>query len=309
MIHPGERQTLVIARHKEFGDYLEDPDDPKDAIDADFKKQTGRGTRGTAKTANGPGGRTRIREVLLPAKEVPEGARNGDRIEVFVYFDSEDRPIATTVMPPLTIGGFAPLTVREVTRVGAFLDWGLPKDLFLPYKEMSGHPKAGDTVLVRLYLDKSSRLAASMRGIYPLLSTNSPYQREDEVTGRIYEFGHDFGVFVAVDDRYSGMIPKYEDRSDLRIGEVITCRVTGVKEDGKLDLSLRDKAYRQMNEDAEALLSLLDSYAGVFPFTEKASPEVIQRETGLSKAAFKRAIGHLYKEHRISLADGKIRKL
>ena len=246
---------------------------------------------------------------MLPRKQVPTDTDTGDEVEVFIYRDSKDRLIATTTVPPLTVGGFAPLTVKEITRIGAFLDWGLEKDLFLPYKEMLGRVEAEDEVLIRLYADKSNRLCGSMKGIYHLLDSDSPYKAGDEVQGRIYEFGHDFGTYVAVDDRYSAMIPRHEDVSNYRIGDIIDARVTNVKGDGKLDISIRSKSYIQMNDDAAMLLDLIDSYAGVLPFTEKASPEVIKRETGLSKNAFKRAIGHLYKEHLITLDDGKIRKV
>ncbi len=275
----GCKETLQVVKKVDFGVYLTEPENKNDD------------------------------RVLLPKKQVPEGCRVGDLIEVFLYKDSSDRLIATTNTPKLTLGEFALLTVQEVTKIGAFLDWGLEKDLFLPYKEMTGRIDAGDEILVRLYIDKSNRLSASMKGIYDLLKKNSPYQVGDEVCGRIYEFGHDFGTFVAVDDQYSAMIPRHEDASHFHVGDVITARVTSVKEDGKLDISLREKAHVQMDADAKRLLELLDSYAGVLPFTEKASPEIIMRETGLSKAAFKRAVGRLYKERRISLDGGKIRKL
>ena len=166
-----------------------------------------------------------------------------------------------------------------------------------------------DEILVTLYIDKSNRLCASMKGIYDLLRKDSPYQKDDKVNGRVYEFSDNFGTFVAVDDQFSARIPNYEDHSFLRIGDVIEAKVVSVKPDGKLDLTLREKAYIQMDADAEKLLELLDSYAGVLPFSEKASPEVIKRETGLSKNAFKRAIGHLYKERLIDLTGGKIRKI
>ena len=247
-------------------------------------------------------------QVLLPMKQVPENARMGEKIRVFLYKDSRDRLIATTNDPKLTLGGYAPLVVREVGKIGAFLDWGLEKDLFLPYKEMVGRVEQGDEVLVTLYIDKSSRLCASMRGLYDLLDKDSPYHKGDTVTGRVYEFSDNFGTFVAVDDRYSARIANSEDHSFLRVGDVIEAKVLGVKPDGKLDLTLREKAYIQMDADAEKIMELLDSYAGVLPFTEKASPEVIKRETGLSKAAFKRAIGTLYKHRKITLNDGKIRK-
>ena len=247
-------------------------------------------------------------QVLLPMKQVPENARMGEKIRGFLYKDSRDRLIATTNDPKLTLGGYAPLVVREVGKIGAFLDWGLEKDLFLPYKEMVGRVEQGDEVLVTLYIDKSSRLCASMRGLYDLLDKDSPYHKGDTVTGRVYEFSDNFGTFVAVDDRYSARIANSEDHSFLRVGDVIEAKVLGVKPDGKLDLTMREKAYIQMDADAVKLMELIDSYAGVLPFTEKASPEVIKRETGLSKAAFKRAVGRLYKEGKIILEGGKIRR-
>lgn len=271
----GEIQKLKIEKKVEFGVYLSDGTD----------------------------------RVLLPKKQVPENYIIGDEISAFIYKDSKDRLIATTNTPKLTLGQYGLLTVSQVNKVGAFMDWGLEKDLFLPFKEMTRQPSEGDEILVRVYIDKSERLCASMKGIYDMLSKKPPYQVGDEVEARIYEFGHDFGTFVALEDKYSAMIPRHEDVSKFRIGDVLMVRITGIKEDGKCDVTIRDKAYVQMDEDAEALLDLIDSYAGVLPFTEKASPEVIKRETGLSKAAFKRAVGRLYKERKISLEGGKIRRI
>ena len=216
--------------------------------------------------------------------------------------------IATTKEPLITLDQVKTLTVTDVTKIGLFLDWGLPKDLLLPFHEINGKPEKGDEVLVRLYIDKSGRPAATMRHLYHYLRTDSPYKKGDMVEGRIYEFGHDFGTFVAVDDIFSGMIPRHEDTSHLQIGDVINLKVTDVKPDGKLALTTRKEAYQELDEDGAKLMEIIDSYAGVLPFTEKASPEVIKRETGLSKAAFKRAIGHLYKERKITLDGGKIRK-
>lgn len=273
----GEYQELYYIKKVEFGIYLAES---KNSMD----------------------------RVLLPAKQVPEGIRLGDKLRVFLYKDSKDRLIATTNTPKIVLGQVAVLQVKEIGKIGAFLDWGLEKDLFLPYKEMVARPHVGDEILVSLYIDKSQRLCASMKGIYHMLRTDSPYKKDDVVKGRVYEFSDNFGTFVAVDDRYSARIPNFEDHSALCIGEVIEAKVTGVKEDGKLDLTLREKAYIQMDADAEKILALLDSYAGVLPFTEKASPEVIARETGLSKNAFKRAVGRLYKERKVDLSGGKIRK-
>ncbi len=278
MFRLGEKQKLVITKETGFGVYLSERE-------GDEKR------------------------VLLPAKQVPEGAGTGDEMEVFLYRDSKDRPIATTKEPRLTLGGLAALKVLETGDIGAFLDWGLEKDLFLPYKEMTRKLEPGDEILVTLYLDKSSRLCASMRGLYDLLSKDSPYQREEEVSARIYEFSGNFGTFAAVDDRYSAMIPLFEDCSHLKIGDVIKARVAGVKPDGKLDLTIRKQAYLQIDDDAEAVLKALDSYAGVLPFNDKASPEVIKRELKMSKNAFKRAVGRLYKERKIEITEKSIRKL
>jgi predicted RNA-binding protein (virulence factor B family) len=150
--------------------------------------------------------------------------------------------------------------------------------------------------------------------LWKYLSTNPPYRKGDVVSGRVYELGHDFGTFVAVDDKYNGMIPRHEKNETLHVGDMVTVRVTGVKEDGKLDLSMREDAYKEIQNDGDVIMELLDSYAGTLPFTEKTSPEVILRETGMSKAAFKRAVGHLYNERKIvievnnSPAENMIRK-
>jgi Uncharacterized protein conserved in bacteria len=278
MIRLGENQELVVVKKVEFGIYLAE----------DSQSET---------------------RVLLPAKQVPEQIETGDKMEVFVYKDSKDRMISTTQIPKLRLGEFAPLTVVSVQKIGAFLDWGLEKDLFLPYKEQIGKVREQDQVLVRLYIDKSKRLCASMKQIYEMLELNSPYQRGDMVSGRVYEFSDNFGAFVAVDDRYSALIPRHEDHSFLRIGDCIEARVTGVKPDGKLDLTLREKAYMQMDQDAKRVLEILEEYAGVLPFNDKASPEIIMRETKMSKNAFKRAVGRLYKEHQIEITEKCIRKI
>ncbi len=278
MIRLGEKQTLVVSKIVEFGVYLAEP------------------------------GREDVR-ILLPGRQVPPEAKLGDEIEVFIYKDSEDRVISTVREPKLKMGEVQPLTVVSIQKIGAFLDWGLEKDLFLPYKEQAGKVKEGDEVLVRLYIDKSRRLCASMQDIHELLRTDSPYQAGDMVQGRVYELSDNFGAFVAVDDCYSALIPRHEDHSFLPIGSHVEARVSGVKPDGKLDLTLRQKAYKQMDEDAVKVLALLDEYAGVLPFNDKASPETIMREARMSKNAFKRAVGRLYKERKIEITEKSIRKL
>ena len=272
----GTYQSLIIVKKVEFGVYLAESRDSRE-------------------------------KVLLPKSQVPVNAVIGDTLTVFLYRDSKDRIIATCAKPKLTLGGLALLRVSQIGKIGAFLDWGLEKDLFLPYKEMTAKLREGDEVLVTLYLDKSNRLCASMKHLYDKLQTDAPYEKGETIQGRVYEFGHDFGTFVAVDDRYSAMIPRSEDTSDLHIGAVIEARVTDVKPDGKLDLTRRANKETQMDADAEKVLRVIEEYAGVLPFNDKASPETIMRELQMSKAAFKRAVGHLYKERRIEITEKSIR--
>jgi hypothetical protein len=225
-----------------------------------------------------------------------------------LYKDSKDRLIATTNEPALQVGEVALLKARQVTKIGAFMDWGLEKDLLLPYHEQTTRIVEGKEYLVALYVDKSSRLCATMK-VYHYLSTRTPYGMGDTVKGRVYEISRNFGVFVAVDDKYSALIPAREAKGKYRPGEVLELRVTEVKEDGKMNVSDRQKAYLQMDEDAENVLSVIDEFAGVLPFDDKASPEVIQREFGLSKNAFKRAVGRLLKEGKVEIRDRHIYKL
>lgn len=276
MIELGKKQTLTVVKTVEFGIYL------AENKEADAKNR-----------------------VLLPAKQVPQGTKEGDRQEVFIYKDSQDRLISTTREPVITVGQTALLKVRQVTKIGAFLDWGLEKDLLLPYHEQTVRVREGQECLVALYVDKSSRLCATMK-VYPYLLKKSPYQVGDQVRGRVYQISDNFGVFVAVDDKFSALIPAREAAGKYRPGTVLDLRVSEVKEDGKLNVSDRQKAYIQINEDAENVLQVIEEFAGVLPFDDKASPEVIKREFGLSKNAFKRAVGHLLKEGKVEIRDRRI---
>lgn len=252
-------------------------------------------------------GESRENTVLLPAKQVPEGAEIGTRLDVFLYRDSEDRLIATTRKPVMEVGGVALLAVKETSRIGAFLDWGLEKDLLLPFHEQTARVKAGNQVLAALYVDKSGRLCATMK-LYPYLRTDSPYLPGAVLEARVYEISENFGVFLAVEDTYSAMIPRQEAQGNYKPGQVIRVRVTKVREDGKLTVSAREKSYLQMDTDAEQIFQKLEQAGGEFPFDDKASPEQIREKFGISKAAFKRAVGHLLKEGKIVLLDGCIRK-
>lgn len=278
MIALGERQDLEIIKKVDFGVYLSSEDDLQGE------------------------------KVLLPLKQVPDGAQIGDKLEVFIYRDSRDRLIATTTMPKVTLGNVARLKVVQTGKIGAFLDWGLEKDLLLPFKEQTKKVVEGEECLAALYIDKSNRLCATMK-VYPYLHTDSSYRKEDRVTGTVYEISEQFGAFVAVDDRYSGLIARKELYGRLRVGDTVTARVTAVKEDGKLDLSIREKAYLQIETDAIRVLEIIDSFDGALPFSDKASPEVIKRETQMSKNEFKRAVGHLLKEGKIIISEKSIRRI
>lgn len=276
MIELGKKQELEVLREKEFGVYLGEKKDDTAA-------------------------------VLLPKKQVPAGTKPGDKLEVFIYKDSEDRLIATTAMPKLQVGETSVLKVKDVSKIGAFLDMGLEKDLLLPFKEQNHKVRVGEECLVALYVDKSGRLAGTMK-VYPYLKNQSPYKKDDWIEGRVYEINDTLGVFVAVEDQYYGLIPKKEVYAKCQSGEVVKARVTKVREDGKLDLSLREKAYLQMNSDVEHVMCVLDEYDGILPFNDRVSPEIIKREFNLSKNAFKRAVGHLLKEGKIEITEKNIKR-
>ncbi len=285
MIELGKRQNLKIVKKVDFGVYLSDLDG----------EEEDRGAAGQEK-------------VLLPAKEVPAKADTGDILSVYIYRDSRDRLIATTRETSLEVGQTALLRVKEVGKIGAFLEWELEKDLLLPFKEQTARVKAGDECLAALYVDKSGRLCTTMK-VYPYLATDSPYQKDDRVEGLVYEISSRFGAFVAVDNRYSGLIPAKEPVEGIQVGDRIQARVAGVLEDGKLTLSLREKAYIQSSQDADKIMRMLEEGGGSLPFNDKASPELIREKTGMSKNEFKRAVGNLYKRHLIVIEPAGIRKV
>lgn len=240
-------------------------------------------------------------QVLLPRNETTEKMQIDDEIEVFLYRDSEDRLIATSKTPPLTLGKLALLKVKDTTPIGAFLDWGLAKDLLLPFKEQTTTLSCADEVLVALYIDKTDRLCATMK-VYDYLDTNSPYEKNSVVKGTVYEIIDNFGVFVAVDNLYSGLIPNKEIFTPIKVGEKVEVRVTRVQEDGKLDLSLRKKAYIQLEIDGDMIYEkLTNTSSGFLAFHDKSAANDIRQEFGLSKNAFKRAIGHLQKQGKITI--------
>lgn len=268
MIELGKKQMLIVERIADHGAYLKAAAEEEE-------------------------------HILLPKNQLAE-EKSGDSVEVFVYKDSEDRPIATKQFPPIELGGIAVLPVVQVNQIGAFLDWGLAKNLFLPFHEQTRTVQEGDEVLVALYIDKSSRLCATMH-VYDYLPTDSPYRADERVSGVVYEVSRNFGAFVAVDNRYSALIPKADLPYPLRSGQLVEARVARVLPDGKLTLSIREKAHVQMDSDSRLILSALKGAGGFLPFHDKSDAEEIKARFCLSKAAFKRAIGRLYKERLITI--------
>ncbi len=286
MILLGVRQELQIQKESTFGVYLSSVHgetstaDPLQVLDTD--------------------------SVLLPKAQVPLDAKKGDLLCVFIYKDSEDRPIATTLPPALELHQITRLTVKAAASIGAFLDWGLAKDLLLPYREQTHSLKEGDSVLAALYIDKSQRLCATMH-IYPYLSTDSPYQKGEWVDGMVYEILPNFGAYVVIDDRYSAMIPSREITKALHAGDNVHARIAIRHEDGKLGLSLNDTIPNQLDTDANTVLTKLKEAGGFLPYHDKSDPKLITEQFRLSKNAFKRAIGHLMKDGQISIAEDGIR--
>lgn len=274
MMRLGQKQVLTVVKKVDFGVYLGSDDE----------------------------------KVLLPKKQVPDGVEPGDPIEVFLYKDSDDRLIATTMEPKIQLGQLAVLDVVDTGKFGAFLDWGLDKDLFLPFKQQTVKMEKGDRCLVSLYVDKSERLCATMR-VYELLKQDSSYQKDDEVEGIVYGVSDQFGTFVAVDNMYSALIPKRESFGNFKVGQTVRARVTQVKPDGKLDLSVKDKIPMQMDKDAAIIFERIEHYNGKLPFNDKADAEVIKREFAMSKNAFKRAVGRLLKEKKIEITETGIQKI
>jgi len=279
LIKLGEKQILQVVKKVDFGVYLAENQE-------------------TAETDR----------VLLPKKQVPADAEIGSEVTVFIYRDSDDRLIATTTTPKIMLGQVAMLHVKEVGKIGAFMDWGLDKDVLLPFREQTRKVRAGEDVLCALYIDKSDRLAVTMN-VYEFLKTDSPYVKDDKARGTVYEMSKNFGAFVAVDDIYSGLIPVKELTSKVQIGDDVTVRVTGIKEDGKLDLSLRDKAYLQLDTDGEIILKYMDEHEGIIPFTDKADPQIIKDNMQMSKNQFKRAIGHLMKDGKVKILTDSIERI
>ncbi len=273
MVKLGKRQELIIKRFTSVGAYLNDEDDLGE-------------------------------DILLPKSQIPDSAKENDKIEVMIYRDSKDRIIATTKKTLAEVGEIKKLTVISSSKIGYFLDWGLEKDLFLPFSETVGAVEKFKSYLVAVYIDKSDRIAATMK-IRDYLSTDSDYKENDKANGTVYSVNKEIGAFVAVDNKYDGLIQKKNVFGILEMGDEIEVRINKVHEDGKLDLSLRERGYVQMDKDAQTIIDKMKKNGGSLDLNDKSHPNEIRKELNMSKSGFKRAVGKLYKDEIIVFkADG-----
>lgn len=278
MIELGKIQELAVVERSDFGLYLAELPYDEDVCE----------------------------KVLLPNPEVTENIKLGDMLNVFIYKDTKDRIIATTKRPQLVLGEINVLKVAEITDIGAFMEWGLLKDLLLPFKEQLGKVELNKSYVVGLYVDKTNRLCATMK-VYNLLKSHTPYEINKTTKGLVYQISDEFGVFVAVDGKYHGLIPKREIYQNYTIGEWIDVRVVKIRNDGKLELSTRKQINGQMEVDAKKLLDVLKQNDGILNLNDKSSPMDIKLKLNMSKASFKRAVGRLLKEGAIEFTDTGIK--
>ena len=242
--------------------------------------------------------------ILLPGAEVPEGTEVGDELDVFVHFDSEDRPIATSKRPKLGLGQVAFLEVTSQTRIGAFVDWGLPKELLVPHAEQTADMTVGKRYAIGLYVDPSGRLAGTMR-VAEMLRERRGFEVGEWVRGEAWRKEDGIGVFVIVERRYVGLLPESEPH-DLGRGDACEARVANVLPDGKIELSLRALAHEEIDGDAERILAELVRDPSL-AIGDHTSPDEVRRLFGISKKAYKRALGRLLRERRVEMdASGDV---
>ena len=245
-------------------------------------------------------------DILMPTKYVPEGLRPGEHVKVFIYLDSEDRLIATTLTPKAQVGEFAVMEVKDTGSVGAFLDWGLEKDLLVPFSEQPHPMQKGEKYLVRVYLDRSDRIAASAKVGKFLQRDDIGLKVGEEVQLTFYEFG-DLGAKVIINGRYEGLLFKNELFGKYHVGSTVKGFVKKIREDGKIDVSLRKGGMQDIAGGRESFLRVLGERGGFLPVGDKSAPEVIHELFGISKKSFKTVIGNLYKQGIIDITKDGVR--
>jgi uncharacterized protein len=273
MIEIGKYNTLRVLREVSFGFYLDG------------------GNEG---------------EILLPGRYAPADCKPGDEVEVFIYFDSEDRIIATTEKPFALVGEFAFLKVVSVNQVGAFLDWGLPKDLMVPFREQGTTMKEGQSYIVFIYIDtESNRIAASSKLSQFLETGPLPFADGDTVELLIIRHT-ELGYKAIINNSFEGILYRNEVFQQLKIGQRIGGFIKKVRVDGKIDLSLQADGYRKVDESAEKIFEILTKKGGFLPVNDKSPAEEIYTLFEMSKKTYKKAIGALYKAKRVIIAENGI---
>jgi len=246
-------------------------------------------------------------EILIPKRYVPEGTKPEDMLEVFIYLDSEDRIIATTEKPYIMIGEFAMLKVVSVTRMGAFLDWGLPKDILVPFREQKIDMEEGKYYIVTVYLDyDSKRLVASAKIEKFLDNVPADYQAGEEVDLLIVS-STDLGFNAIINNKHTGVLYKNEVFQPLRKGDKVKGYIKKIREDEKIDLILQKPGYQKVDDISMGIVDILKKHNGFLPITDKTDPDEIYKVFGVSKKTFKKAIGSLYKLRIISIEDDGIK--
>lgn len=276
MVQIGQFNKLKVIKHADFGVYL-------DGGDGLCEK-----------------------EILLPLRDMPDSCEVGDIIEVFICYDSEDRLIATTQIPFVTVGEFAHLKVKAKESVGAFLDWGLPKDLFLPFSEQTREIRVGHYVIVYTYLDKSDRISASMRLDRHMDKEPGDY-KVGEAVDLMIAAKTELGFKAIINNRHWGLLYENEVFQRLDIGQKLKGFIKLVRSDGKIDLSLTKLGYEGAGDVAEKILEILKAKNGFLNITDKTSPETIYQLFGVSKKKYKMALGGLYKKKLIAVLEDGIK--
>lgn len=271
-----------------------------------FQELLGRHVTMTIRRFGPPGaflaaeGDTDDQVLLLIGSEIPEGAKVGDALEVFVHFDSEGRPLATTRKAKLELGEVAFLEVTSLTKFGAFVDWGLAKELLVPFGEQTADMHVGSRYAIGLFVDDTGRLAGTMR-VSEMLRSRAEWQDDEWVMGEAWRDEPEIGLFVILERSFVGLVPRSEPHR-LKRGEPARFRVSNILPDGKVELSLRAHAHEELEGDAKNILAVVTK-PGAPRVSNKASPEEIRDLFGLSKKAFKRAVGRLLKEGSVDIDE------
>ncbi len=242
-------------------------------------------------------------EILLPGKYAPEGFQLEDSIHVFVYLDNEERPVATTLQPYIQKNGFAYLECTSVSGIGAFVDWGLDKELFVPFSNQAVKMEEGKWYIIYMYLDEqTNRLVGSSKFKNHLSNKEVEVVKFDKVDLLITHFS-EFGAHVIINEKHQGLIHKNTIFEDIRLGDRLPGYVKRVREDNKIDVLLQPEGYKSVEPNAQFIYDELKAAGGRLPVHDKSSPEDINAYFGISKKLFKKAIGSLYKDRQIEITE------